>query len=348
LILFLGILAFVVILAILVLAHELGHFTFAKLFGVQVDEFGLGFPPRLKTWRRGGTLYSLNAIPLGGFVKMQGENGEDGAPDSFGAKPPWQRLVILVAGPTMNLILAVLILFLAYVIGVPRSTTLITQVAANSPAARAGLIPGDRITNVGGRRVKYFDDLVSIADSHLGHRLALRVDRGSDSFTVRVVPRVNPPPNQGAIGIELRDTVTVRYGPVAAVKLSTSGIANMIASVPGVLGSIGQHGGQGVSGPVGIAHETTYAVGNEPSHGPGEIFLLMALISASVGVLNLLPIPALDGGRIVFVLLSAVRRRNLDPEIEGLIHLAGMAVLLTLIMVISFHDLSNWINGQPF
>jgi len=345
---FLGILTFFVILATLILVHELGHFTFAKLVGIRVEEFGLGFPPRIRGWRRGDTVYSLNAIPIGGFVKMLGENGENLAPDSFGSKAPWQRFLVLVAGPSMNLLLAVTIFFFAFIKGSPAGLTIITTVEPRSPAAAAGLRAGDRILAVDGRPVKYYDDLEAATQAHLGQRVALLVERGAGRFRTSLVPRTKPPANQGPMGIALRKTEIVSYGPGQALQRSIHEIGLMVASLPAAIQSAPQRGGQGVTGPIGIAHLTTEVVQNEPQQGPSSLFALVALLSASLGVLNLLPIPALDGGRIVFVLISWIRRRNLDPELEGLVHMVGMAVLLVLIALISYQDIVRWITGSSF
>lgn len=345
---FLGILTFFIVLATLILVHELGHFTFAKLMGVRVEEFGLGFPPRIRGWRRGDTLYSLNAVPVGGFVKMVGENGEDSDPRSFGAKAPWQRLMILVAGPGMNVLLAVAIFFVAFLHGSPVGLTVVTGVDPQSPAAAAGLRTGDRILAVDGYPVKYYDDLRSMTQSHLGQRVELRVMRGSSVFQTSLVPRADPPVNQGPMGVVLGKTTNVSYGPVKALQHSVDEIGLMVGSLPAAVQAVSQHGGQGVTGPIGIAHLTTRVVSDEPQQGPSSLLAFIALLSANLGVLNLLPIPALDGGRIVFVLISWVRRRNLDPELEGLIHMAGMAALLLLIAIISYQDIIRWVSGSSF
>ncbi len=341
-----GIIAFFVVLALLIFVHELGHFTFAKLMGVRVDEFGLGFPPRLKSWYRGGTRYSINAIPLGGFVRMLGENGQGTTPDSFGSKPPWQRFVILVAGPGMNLSLAVIVFFLSFLWGSPQFLTTITGVERGSPAATAGLRPNDTILAVDGSKVAYVDNLISATYPLAGKPVTLTVRRGSGTFNVVVVPRTNPPPHQGAIGIELNKSVIVRYGPVSALTMSFGQIGQYLQSLPLLFQDLSQHNAQGISGPVGIAQTTTQVIGAEPQFGPGFVLGWVALLSASLGVLNLLPIPALDGGRIVFVLLSWVRRRNLDPEVEGLIHVVGMAALLMLILFVSYQDLTRLVGGS--
>lgn len=345
----LGILTFVVILTILILVHELGHFTMARVFGVRVEEFGLGFPPRIKGWRRGDMVYTINAIPLGGFVKMAGENGEDDAPDSFGAKPPWQRFIILAAGPTMNLTLAVLVFFFTFMAGSPRPITVVTKVVAASPASRAGLRSGDRILALDGRPVRYYDDLVTAIQHHLGQRVTLRIARGSRVFRVSVVPRKHPPAHQGAMGIVLGDVTVVHYGPGQALRMSFQQIGLMVSSVPSVVGGLLTGPGRSqVAGPIGIAHLTTNVVQSQPKQGWGSLFAFLALLSANLGVLNLLPIPALDGGRIFFVLLSWLRGRNLNPQVEGLIHMVGMAMLLMLILVVSYNDIAHWISGAAY
>ncbi len=344
----LGILAFFLILATLIMVHELGHFACAKLMGVRVEEFGLGFPPRLKGWKRGETVYSLNAIPIGGFVKMLGENGGEAEPDSFGAKAPWQRFIILIAGPTMNLTLAVVIFFFAFLGGYPQGLTTVTGVSPGSPAAHAGLRTGDTIVAVDGKRVKYSDDLRTAIMGKVGKQVQFSVRRGRHVMRVVLVPRVHHPRNQGAVGVALYKTVTLAYSPGDALKLSLQQVSMAVTSIPTLIQSISQHGGRDVSGPIGIAYGTTQVVQNEPKTGFGTIFEWMAILSASLGVLNLLPIPALDGGRIAFVLVSWFRRRNLDPELEGVIHMVGMAVLLVLILVISYQDVVRWVTGGSF
>ncbi|HEY8685799.1 MAG TPA: M50 family metallopeptidase [Chloroflexota bacterium] len=345
---FVGILTFFVILAVLILVHELGHFTLAKVMGVRVEEFGLGFPPRLRSWKLRGTVYSLNALPLGGFVKMTGENGEDDDPASFAAKAPWQRLLILLFGPVMNLTLAVGIFFFAFMGGSPRGLTIVTGVSAGSPAALAHIRVGDTIVDAGGVHVNYLSDLQHITTSHLGKPLKIKVVRNHRFRTVSLVPRPKPPVNQGPMGIALSKVTTVTYSPGTALRMSVQQVADMIGSIPLLLQNVSQHGGGQVTGPIGIAHLTTQVVQQEPQQGPSSLFLFVALLSANLGVLNLLPIPALDGGRIVFVLLSWARRRNLNPEIEGVIHMVGMAVLLMLILVISYQDIVRWVTGGTF
>jgi regulator of sigma E protease len=344
--LFIGILTFFVILATLVVAHEIGHFSFAKLFGVRVEEFGVGFPPRVRSWRRGGTMYSLNAIPLGGFVKMYGENGSSDAPDSFGAKRPWQRLIILIAGPFMNLLLALVLFFVTFAIAFPDGSTVISRVQPKSPAVTAGLRAGDRIIEVDQQPVSYRSQLQQVVDAHLGKPVDLLVLRGKQKLTVRVTPRQNPKAGQGPIGILLAHQVMRRYSPVTAAQKSLQTMRDFAAGTFQMLISIPRHGTAQVSGPIGIADTTTRTVSATPQNGIAPLLLLVALLSGSLGLMNLLPIPALDGGRVLFVLISWARRRNVDPEVEGLVHLLGMTVLLLLIILISYQDVVRWVGGS--
>lgn len=341
----LGILTFIVVLALLILVHELGHFTMAKLFGVRVQEFGLGFPPRIKTWRRGNTLYSLNALPLGGFVKMLGENGDEVEPDSFGAQAPWKRFVILAAGPVMNVTLAIIIFFISFTEGLPsRYLNVITGVAPKSPAAQVSLLPGDRIVAVDGHPVKYSDSIAPLVKKHLGQPVRLSVQRANSTLTIRVVPRVAPPKNQGPIGITLEKPLITSYGPAKAARLSFKMVGLVVQSLPLLLENLPRDSSQ-VAGPIGIAQATTQTVQQEPQQGIGRLFQLVAVLSTSLGVLNLLPIPALDGGRILFVLIAWVRRKNVDPEVEGIVHMVGMAALLLLIVLISYQDIVRLVSG---
>lgn len=341
-----GILAFFVVLVPLIMVHELGHFTAAKSFGVRVFEFGLGFPPRLASISRNGTVYSLNALPLGGFVKMMGENGDDADnPASFGAKPWWKRAIILVAGPSMNLALALFLFFVtAAWLGSPVGTNVVGAISVGSPAQKAGIHPGDRIVAVDGHPTSTLLAIHNRTDAHLGTAIKLTVTRNGHRRVVSVVPRVHPPVNQGAVGVVM--TIREQRYPVGtAITKSFQGVGAMIMAVPNLIHSIGQHGTQGISGPVGIARYTSEAANNIPQYGLGQFLAFVALLSANLGVLNLLPIPALDGGRLTLVLVSGVRRKNLDPQLEGMIHLVGMAILVMLIVLVTYQDIARWISG---
>jgi regulator of sigma E protease len=343
------IIAFPIVLGILIFVHELGHFSMAKLFKVRVFEFALGFPPRLASVTRGETMYSLNMLPFGGYVRMMGENGTDADnPSSFGFKPWWQRAIILTAGPAMNVLLALFLFFLSAAwLGSPVGTNVVSSISPGSPAQRAGLHSGDRIVAVDGHPTHSLATVHDRTDAHLGHKVVLTVVHGGHQRLVTVVPRPlsDRPANQGAVGV----TMTIyeqRYPLGTSVGKSFDGVGTAIMAVPNLIASIGKHGTQGVSGPIGIARYTGDAASNIPQYGLGQFIAFMALLSANLGVLNLLPVPGLDGGRMVFVLLSGVRRRNLNPEVEGLVHLVGLAVLVLLILFISYQDILHWASGQ--
>src|SRR6202022_2296187 len=185
--------------------------------------------------------------PIGGFVKMLGENGGHAQPDSFGAQAHWKRLLILAAGPGMNLLLAVILSFFVLMTGTPKSTTVITAVASNSPAASARLLPGDRILEVNGTPVKYLEDLQGIVSSNLGQPISLLVARGRHIIHSSLVPRIDPPPKQGAMGIVLGNYTVVHYGPIDAGRLAVGEVGTMVTSLPSILQAVSQHGGHGVT-----------------------------------------------------------------------------------------------------
>jgi regulator of sigma E protease len=347
----LGLIAFLIILTILVFVHELGHFSLAKLTGVRVDEFAIGFPPRLKSWTKNGTAYSINAIPLGGYVRMKGENGQragEATDDSFAGKAPWKRLSVLLAGPISNILLAFVIFFAIYIHGLPRGANIVTRVLPGSPAALAGIQSGDRITSINGVKIDFSDQIANVEDSHAGEQVTLIVGRGNRRIARIVTIRAHPPAGQGAMGIVLRDTTNVAYTPSQALGQSVQDVQAMVGTIPLAFQSQfgGNTGGARLSGPIGIAHITTQVVQQAPEDRAILLLQLTALLSANLGILNLLPFPALDGGRIVLVLASWVRRRNISPDVEGLIHLAGLAVLLAFILVISYQDIVSWLGGS--
>jgi regulator of sigma E protease len=342
------IVAFVAVLSILVFVHELGHFTMAKLFGVRVHEFAIGFPPRLVSWTPRDTTYAINAVPLGGYVRMMGENGGDESnPESFGYKPWWQRGLILLGGPVMNILLALLLFFVtAAWLGFPVISSSIQDVVKQSPAYSAGIRSGDRIISVDGKRVSAsgIHDAID-ASKRMGHLETIIVLHDSHRVTIHVVPKPSPDGSGGYIGIQM-GTVSRTYGLARSAGQSFSQVGITVMAIPNLIRSLANGRNPGVSGPVGIARATGQAAESTNQFGIGSLIAFVALISASLGVFNLLPIPALDGGRIVFVLLSAIRRRNFDPQVEGAFHLAGMAVLIVLVALVSYQDIANWVGGQ--
>ena len=343
------ILAFVGVLVVLILAHELGHFLTAKVSGVRVEEFGLGFPPRLLSVRLGETRYSLNAIPLGGFVKMAGEE-DPNVPRSLASKRIPIRLLVLSAGSIMNLLLPILLLSIAFMI--PHDTiigpVLVEEVAPNSPAAEAGIEPGDTLLTINKKPVNNISDVTRYFYSNLGNEVTITL-KGSDSAIkeVQLTPRWKPPEGEGAIGVLVStsdSTITSQHYPFwKAIPLGAgrcleifvlfkNGIVSMIIGATPVE----------LTGPVGIAQLT----GEVAKAGLSPLLELAAFISINLAIINIFPLPALDGGRIVFVLLEWVRRgKRISPKTEGLVHFIGFAMLMGAIMVITYHDIIRIISG---
>jgi len=345
----LTIVAFFVTLSILVFVHELGHFLVAKKTGIGVEEFGFGYPPRLFTiGRRGGTDYTINAIPFGGFTRMTGEDNP-GVKGGFADAPKWARLATLLAGSAMNLALAVLCFTLAARFGFPAlDGVLVSGVAAGSPAVAAGLKAGDIVLSADGIDMEDSGALHDHIYSHLGEAVNLRIQRdqgdGAVEMDVRVVPRLNPPEGEGAIGISLQSfrksdptwLEAARYG----VEM-TAGVVVMTVRLPVLLlrGTLSLSDARPV-GPVGIAQLTGGAMEHSLATGWWyPVFFIMGLISAALGITNLLPLPALDGGRILFVILEAVRGKRVAPEKEAMVHLVGMALLIGVMVLITYQDI---------
>src|SRR5713226_7677003 len=330
------------VLLLLVFVHELGHFVTAKLAGITVREFGFGYPPRLFEITYKGTVYSLNLLPLGGFTKLEGEDGSEAAamqPGSFASKPKRTRALVLAAGSLMNLILAPLLLMSVYLIGAPTPTGRIqvSQVQAGTPAAAAGLQPGDVVTQVQGQpvhRVREFRDQVQF---RLGQPTTLTVDRGGQPVTVTLTPRANPPEGQGSVGVAIREVIVNKQYPVwTAFAYGVRDAALTFAAIwVGLVETIRGIIAPEFLGPVGIASVT----GEVAQLGAQYLLQFAAFLSLNLAILNLIPFPALDGGRILFVVIEAVRGRRVDPRKEGFVHLIGMAILLLFIALVSYHDL---------
>jgi len=341
--------AFVGIIVVLIIAHEFGHFIAAKASRVRVHEFGLGFPPRVFSIRRGETIYSLNAIPLGGFTKMAGEE-DPKVPGSLAGKRIGTRLLVLSAGSIMNIILPLLLFSIAFMVphNLVMGEVLIEEVALNSPAARAGIEPGDTLLSFNQKPVHNIGDLQRYIELNLGKEATMFVQH-SDSSTesVQVVPRWRPPEGQGAIGITVRltDATIVRQSEPAwrAAPLAVSAcVETFVLFKNGILGMVTGTTPVQVAGPVGIAQIT----GEVAKGGIGPLLEFAAFLSINIALINIFPLPALDGGRIAFVLLERVRRgKRVSPKTEGLVHFIGFAALIAAFMVITYRDIIRIIGG---
>jgi len=329
------------------IAHELGHFIVAKKSGITVEEFAVGFPPRLLSRVVGGVRYSLNLIPFGAYVKMLGEE-DPTAPGSFASQGKLIRAAVLVAGSAMNFIVAVTAFALAYGTGWPDASAAppeIGGIAAGSPAESAGLQAGDLVRQVNGRDMATIPDFQREIQQHLGAPMDIAVLRGGETIRISVTPRAQVPEGQGALGVQLvRRAIPVRHGPAESVVFgfrNTIGIiaTTVMAPVMAIRGELSPELVRpiGIPGMTQIAAQAATAVIDSGWWFP--VLLIVGAFSASLAFVNMLPLPALDGGRLLFVAIEAVRGRRVRPEREALIHLVGMAVLLTLMVMISFNDL---------
>lgn len=344
------IVAFFGVLALLIIAHELGHYITAKASRIKVEEFGLGFPPRLLARKWGETEYSLNAIPLGGFVKMAGEE-DPTISRSLASKPIGIRLLVLSAGSLMNFLLPLLLLSMALMIphNVITSQVVVEEVAENSPAASAGIEVGDVLLSVNDKPVHSIADLQRYTHLNLGNEVTLVVEHSDLSTeSVQVVPRWKPPPDEGAIGT----LVTMVEPTVVSESLPfwqaiPAGVVNCVEIFilfknEIMMWFIGASSPQ-ITGPVGIAQLT----GEFAKAGISPLLEFAAFLSINLGIVNLFPLPALDGGRIVFVLLEWVRRgKRISARTEGLVHLIGFAMLITAMVLVTYQDLIRIISGD--
>ena len=352
----LAILGFVAIMTVLIIIHEAGHFFVAKLAKVKVMEFGLGFPPRLWGIRYGDTLYSINAIPLGGFVRMLGEEDPSEA-GSLAGRGTGTRFLVMVAGPFMNFILTVLLFSVLFMIpqDVPVGQVAIQEVVPSSPAEQAGILAGDIIIAVDGRDLDSDIDLRYSIALNLGKEMTWIIERGRERFPVEITARLNPPEGQGATGI-LVTTLNVHFerrsepfwsAPILGLE-RTGQVLVLVKNefVKWVSGGSSPE----VMGPIGMAQIFGEVVQVEEFRFVDRVITvinLSAVISLSLAIFNILPIPALDGGRIMFVVIEWVRRgKRIPPQREGIVHLVGFVMLITLGLLISLVDLGRIFRGE--
>lgn len=338
---------FLIILTPLVIIHELGHFWAAKLSKIRVEEFGFGLPPRaVKLFERNGTVYTLNWIPVGGFVRPAGEDNPD-VPGGLAGASKKARVFVLAAGSGMNFIAALVFFWLALVLGAP--AVQVNDVNPNSPAAVAGLQSGDIILKADGRMVMNSNTLVNSVYERAGMPLELLIMRDGEELTVSVTPRQTgeyDPETEGPLGVGLTSGPPIRRNPIDAMSGSMRFMWEYITlyvRLPSMLmsGEISPQEARPVSivGISQIAGEAAEVSANNRTLYP--ILTMASFISLALGITNLLPIPALDGGRILFVLIEAVRGRRVEPEREGMVHVIGMLVLLALMAILIFQDIVN-------
>jgi regulator of sigma E protease len=330
-------LGFIFGIAALIFVHELGHFIAARLLKVEVEEFGIGFPPRItKLFEHKGTIYTLNWIPLGGFVRPKGEN-DPNIEGGLAAASPWVRLGVLFAGPVMNLLVGVILgIMLFYSLGDRVvEKVLVQSTASGSPAAEAGMQPGDLFISANGQAIDSVEKLQSIVSENVGKTVTFVLQRGNQNLTVNVVPRTEPPEGQGPLGVGLDNPTR----PVSLLTASYRGVYAAYENVHAILllpvrmirGQVTPQEGRLVG------YKGMYDI-YQRIQSPLWFFMM---ISISLGIMNLLPLPALDGGRIVMTLPEILFRRRVPMKYENAIHLVGFAMLLLLLIYINVQDFIN-------
>ncbi len=341
---------FIIAIAALIIVHELGHLLAAKLCKIKVQEFGIGFPPRLaKLFKWGETDITLNWVPFGGFVRPVGENDPTVA-GGLPAASPWARLFVYISGPAMNLLAALLLYAVIFLqLGKPDlSRVEIMDVSADSPAQSAGLEAGDIVLSVSGEEINSSEELRNLIYANLGESIEITYERDGQAFTTSLVPR-DPPPADGAIGIAMGHPL-VPINPAEALVVGGQSIyeqANALISLPGrmIRGEVSADEGRlvGYKGMYDIYTEVREADSAPDSTLPPGINTLsfFASISVSLGLLNLLPVPALDGGRILFTLPEILIRRRIPAVYENVVNAVGLALLLFLLVYINLQDFLN-------
>lgn len=362
------IIVFIIVLGLLVFVHELGHFVASRIFGVGVEEFGFGYPPRIFGIKKGKTLYSLNWIPIGGFCKIKGVIGGDQAADAkkkenfegddtFISKPVWQRFIILAAGVFMNIVLCIFVLSIGYIIGLPESTVdlgarakvtnqeiIVSMVEPNTPAATAEIQAGDAIKTIDDQS---FTSVLALNDYNKtkgDQEINLTLLRNNEEINTSLTLQKLEQTGDIGMGVLLSETGTVQYPWYLAFWQGTKKtflllvyILQALAVIIQQLFSSGTVDGD-VAGPVGIVVLTNQVT------QMGFIYILQftALLSLNLAIFNFLPFPALDGGRVIFLIIEKIRRKPVSEKIEGLVHNLGFAFLILLIILVTFRDVGKY------
>ncbi len=348
---------FLTLLSALVLIHEWGHFFAARKAGIRVDEFGLGFPPKAFSMKKGETEYSINWVPLGGFVKIYGEDGDGaGDPDSFGAKRLWVRMAVVCAGVAMNFLCAIVLLSFGFWYGIPQVIqkdapyaarevkVTVLHIAPGSPAELAGIKIGDAIMKIrAGTKEVAITDAKALQDAvaeHKGEEIVVAVSRGKEYMEKKIVPRTDALEGEGPLGVAIDTTGIVSYpwhrAPIEGVKTAFSLAWLFLSTFGAVLWSLFRHGTMiaDISGPVGIG-ALTYQV---TQLGFSYFIHFAAIISLNLAIINALPIPALDGGRFLFLLIEGIKGSPVSRRFEKIAHTAGFAVLIALMIAVTVRD----------
>ncbi|MDU1010012.1 MAG: RIP metalloprotease RseP [Finegoldia magna] len=322
----------IIIFLLVILIHEFGHFIVAKMNGVSVLEFSIGMGPKLFQKESNGTLYSLRLLPVGGYCQLEGEDEENDSPNSLNNQSPFVRLKVILAGAIMNFILAFILLIL--LMSVSRVSTEVSGVLEDSPAYSSGIQTGDKIVSINGKNINDGEELLKNIKESQGD-LDIGVIRDSQSKNIKVTPRLEN--NVRKIGVNFQEEYDIKnFSLIKGFKKGVITFLNLTGMLYKFLGMLitGQLGLGGVSGPVGVVKE----IGNAAKTGVANLIFLLAYININLGVFNLLPIPALDGGRAIFILIEMIFGKKISQEKEGYIHMVGLILLLALIAVVTIKD----------
>ncbi len=369
-----AVVVFIIILTVLVMIHEFGHFIMAKRAGIGVEEFGFGLPPRIWGKKYKGTIYSINWLPFGGFVRLVGEDSTDenrNRKDSFSNKSIGQRSLVVVAGVFMNLVLAVVIFYIVVValgfkVNMPllvdhnfkfvnqSKQVLVGDISADSAASKSGIKSGDSIVAIDSQKIESISQLQGIVRQSEGKELTLTLENpvNNQEKQVKATPTYSEQLKAPALGVGLGELYVLNY--VTFPQKLFSGFIHSYNTIDYSLSvlkeligfSIKEHNvaavSEGVSGPIGIAKITSQAV----ALGPISVLQLVGLLSLNLAFLNILPIPALDGGRFFFILVEAVTRRKVHATFEKWVHTVGFVVLIGLILLVTYNDILKLIHKQ--
>src|SRR3989338_4907910 len=357
-----SILVFIIILGILVLVHEFGHFIAAKKNGILVEEFGIGFPPRILSKKIGETVYSLNLFPIGGFVKLYGEEYHEISKEklsvqlptsdlkdrAFAYKKSWQKASVIVSGVLGNFLLGWVVISFLFTQGVPTpvNKVLIEKVVDNSPAQEVNLKAKDLIIKLKKDGKSYNltspNDLTVLTQKSLGQKIELTIERKNQNFNVEITPRKNPPSGQGPLGIIISSPFIEKkypwyqapfFGLIEAFKITTKIITELLKTIVQLVTL--QKPKVEVAGPIGIARFTGQVI----KFGRNAVLELMALLSLNLAVINILPFPALDGGRFVFVIYEWITKKRINQQFERYLNVIGFVILLSLAGLVTINDI---------
>lgn len=323
--------AAIFVFLLVILLHELGHFTVAKLVGIRVNEFSIGMGPKIIQREKGETKYTLRILPIGGYVSMEGEDENSEDPRGFGKASPIARMGVIAAGSFMNFILAILVLsIVAFSIGEP--TTVIQETTPDSPAEAANIMSGDNIVEINGVKTEDWYELSSaISNSNPNEDILVNLIRDGEEKSITLRPIIED--GQNIIGISPVHKRSLSYAIRGGIQQTGMFIKLMFEFVGMIFK--GQVSTSDLAGPVGVINE----VGQAAKMGFANLLLLLGFISVNLGFFNLLPIPALDGSRLVFIFIELIRGKPIDPDKENFVHMIGFVLLITLMLVVTYKDL---------